>query len=66
MVLEELVYRGEVGLHTGCRNRTPLSEPSDVSGYIHGGDVEGGDGVEFEELEESCQVGSVVPYGAKL
>ncbi len=47
VVLEELVYGGEVGLHTGRSHRTPLAEPGDVAGDIHGGDVEGGDGVEF-------------------
>ena len=59
--MEELVYGREVGIHDGCGNRSPLSEPSDVAGDVHGGDVEGGDGVEFGKLEESCKVGSVVP-----
>ncbi len=60
VVLEELVDGGEVGLHTGCSHRTPFAEPGDIAGYVHGGDVEGGDGVEFTKLEEAVQVGSVV------
>jgi hypothetical protein len=60
VVLEELVYSREVGLHAGRGNRPPLSEPRDVAGDVHGGDVEGGDGVEFAKLDESGQVGSVV------
>ncbi len=31
----------------------PVSEPCDVFGDIHGGDVEGGDGVKLAQLEES-------------
>jgi hypothetical protein len=60
VVLEEFVDGREVGLHTGCSYRTPLAEPGDVAGNVHGGDVEGGDGVEVTELEEAVQVGSVV------
>ena len=51
--MEELVYGREVGMHAGCGNRSPLSEPSDVVGDVHGGDVEGGDGADLAELEES-------------
>ena len=52
MVLEELVDGGEVGLHACRGHRSPLTEPCDVAGGIHGENGKGGDGVEIAELEE--------------
>ena len=53
-------------MHARSCDRPSLPEPGDVAGDVHGGDVEGGNGVEIAELEEPGQVGAVVLEGARL
>ena len=53
-------------MHARGRNRPSLPEPWDVAGDVLGGDVKGGNGVEFSELEKLGQVGAVILESARL
>ena len=52
-------------MHASSCNRLSLAEPRYVAGDIRGGDVKGGNGAKFAELEKYRKVGAVVLEGAQ-
>ncbi len=53
-------------MHASSCHRPSLPEPWGIVGDVHGRDVNGGNGVEFAELEKRGQVGAVILEGARL